>query len=408
MFKNLKISFFLAYKSIIRGNKGTLFLTILIMTLSFVNLIFTPALLFGMAKTMNQQSIDNIFGNIIIEPEEDENYLKQVSSLQNEIDNIPGVIGSSAHYLLGTIFNYDKNKNGKNIRTGSWSIKSIDIENEKRTTKICQTMVAGEYLEEKDRDKIILGIEISGGYDSKMKHKTLQGVKINDEVELIFSNGIRRKYKVKGIFDARDMQANSLAFITKKEAESILGLQNSASEIIIRIDQTGKEEQYIQEFRNIGIVKEEIKPWTEYTGMADSMLQSFNMIKVILTLIGVLVAGITIFIVIFVSVVNRKRQIGVLKAIGMKEKIIVNSYIFQALCYAFWGIIIGFLLMNFLIIPYFMKNPMSFPFGEVNLALNEKDLIVTGVSLITAAIIGSLIPSYRATKESILEAIWGN
>ena len=408
MFKNLKISFFLAYKSIIRGNKGTLFLTILIMTLSFVNLIFTPALLFGMAKTMNQQSIDNIFGNIIIEPEEDENYLKQVSSLQNEIDNIPGVIGSSAHYLLGTIFNYDKNKNGKNIRTGSWSIKSIDIENEKRTTKICQTMVAGEYLEEKDRDKIILGIEISGGYDSKMKHKTLQGVKINDEVELIFSNGIRRKYKVKGIFDARDMQANSLAFITKKEAESILGLQNSASEIIIRIDQTGKEEQYIQEFRNIGIVKEEIKPWTEYTGMADSMLQSFNMIKVILTLIGVLVAGITIFIVIFVSVVNRKRQIGVLKAIGMKEKIIVNSYIFQALCYAFLGIIIGFLLMNFLIIPYFMKNPMSFPFGEVNLALNEKDLIVTGVSLITAAIIGSLIPSYRAAKESILEAIWGN
>ena len=370
--------------------------------------MFTPALLFGMAETMNRQSIENIFSNITIEPEEDENYIKQVSSLQSEISNIPGVVGSSAHYLLGAIFNYDENKDSKDIRTGSWSIKSIDTEDEKRTTKIYQTMVAGEYLEEKDRDKIILGIEISGGYDSKMKHRTLRGVKIDDEVEVIFSNGVRREYKVKGIFDAKDMMANSFAFITKKEAESILGLQNRASEIIVKIDQTGKEEQYIQEFRNIGIVKEEIKPWTEYTGMADSMLQSFNMIKVILTLIGVLVAGVTIFIVIFVSVVNRKRQIGVLKAIGMKEKIIVNSYIFQALCYAFCGVIIGFLLMNFLIIPYFIENPMSFPFGEVNLALSNKDLIVTGVSLTVAAIIGSLIPSYRAAKESILDAIWGN
>ena len=81
-----------------RGNKGTLFLTILIMTLSFLNLMFTPALLFGMAETMNQQSIENIFGNIIIEPEEDETYIKRVSSLQNEVKNIPGVIGSSAHY----------------------------------------------------------------------------------------------------------------------------------------------------------------------------------------------------------------------------------------------------------------------------------------------------------------------
>ena len=408
MLNNIKISFFLAYKSITRGNKGTLSLTILIMTLSFLNLMFTPALLFGMAETMNQQSIDNIFGNIIIEPEEDEDHIKQVSSIQKEIDVIPGVVGSSAHYLLGAIFSYDEDKSGKGVNTGSWSIKSVDIENENRTTQIHQTMVSGEYLEETDRDKIILGIEISGGYESKMKHRTLKGVETGEDVKLVFSNGVQRTYEVKGIFDAKDMQANTMAFITEKEAESILGLQDRASEIIVKIDQVGKEDQYIQEFRKIGIVDEEIKPWTDYTGMADSMLTSFNMIKVILTIIGVLVAGVTIFIIIFVNVISKKRQIGVLKAIGMKENTIIRSYVFQALVYAFSGIVLGTLLMIFLILPYFMEAPMSVPLGDVNLALSSEDMIVAGVSLTAAAIIGSLIPSMRTAKETILDAIWGN
>ena len=408
MLNNIKISFFLAYKSITRGNKGRLSLTILIMTLSFLNLMFTPALLFGMAETMNQQSIDNIFGNIIIEPEEDENHIKQVSSIQKEIDVIPGVIGSSAHYLLGAIFSYDEDKSGKGVNTGSWSIKSVNVENENKTTQIHQTMVSGEYLEETDRDKIILGIEISGGYESKMKHRTLKGVETGEDVKLVFSNGVQRIYEVKGIFDAKDMQANTMAFITEKEAESILGVQDRASEIIIKIDQTGKEGRYIQEFRKIGIVDEEIKPWTDYTGMADSMLTSFNMIKVILTIIGVLVAGVTIFIIIFVNVISKKRQIGVLKAIGMKENTIIRSYVFQALVYSFSGIVLGTLLMTFLILPYFMDHPMSFPFGDVNLALSSEDMIVAGVSLTAAAIIGSLIPSMRTVKETILEAIWGS
>ena len=40
MLKNFKVSFFLAYKSIKGGDKGTLILTVMIMSLIFVNLVF--------------------------------------------------------------------------------------------------------------------------------------------------------------------------------------------------------------------------------------------------------------------------------------------------------------------------------------------------------------------------------
>ena len=41
--------------------------------------------------------------------------------------------------------------------------------------------------------------------------------------------------------------------------ESVLGVHNLASEIVVKIDETGNEQEYIKKFREIGIDKEEIK-----------------------------------------------------------------------------------------------------------------------------------------------------
>ena len=357
---------------------------------------------------MNEQAIKNIFSNIVIEPEEDENYIKQVKSIQTLVDATPGVMGSSAHYIVGAIFSYDKNEDGKDIKTNSRSIKSIDPKREKRVTKIHQTMVAGEYLEKNDRDKIILGKEISGGYGATFESESLGGVKVGNKIKIIYGNDIQREYEVKGIFNTKSINIDQMAFITEKEMKSVLGFHDGASEIIVRIEQTGQEEKYIKEFRKIGIVKEEIKPWTKYMGIVADITKSFNMISIILSVIGTIVAGITIFIVIYVSVVNRKRQIGILKAIGMREQIIIQSYILQALFYAILGISLGLILIYGLLVPYFIKNPLDFPMGWVSLAVTQNNLIISGICLIIAAIIGGLIPSWRGARQSILEAIWGS
>ena len=408
MLKNLKISFFLAYKSIVRGNKGTLSLTVLIMTLAFVNLIFISSIFMGIVVSMNEGAIENEFSNIVIEPGVDENYIKQVANMQSLIDSTPGVMGSAAHYVAGAIENFDENKDGKDIKSTSRPIKSINPENEKRVTKIHENMVAGEYLQKSDRDKIILGREISGGYEASLEEGMSIGVDVGDEIEVIFGNGVKRDYEVKGIFSTKNIGADQMIFITEKEMESVLGTHNMASEILVKIEQTGQEDKYIKEFRRIGITEEDIKPWTEYMGMVASVMGSFNMISGILGIIGAIVAGITIFIVIYVSVVNRRRQIGILKAIGMKEKIIINSYILQALFYAILGISLGMIIVFVLLVPYFLNNPLNFPMGWVSLAVTQNNLIISSVSLFVAALIGGFIPSWQGAKQSILDAIWGN
>ena len=116
--------------------------------------------------------------------------------------------------------------------------------------------------------------------------------------------------------------------------ESVLGIHDRASEIIIRTDDAYPEAYYIQELRKAGVELQDIRPYQDFIGLVLGLAQTFDIIKRIVLFIGLVVAGVTIFIVIFIATVSRKKQIGIMKAIGMKEGIIVASYIMLSLFYA--------------------------------------------------------------------------
>lgn len=402
---NIKAAFFLAYKTITRGNKGTLIMTILIMTLAYVNLIFISSVFGGIVEAINEQYIDNLYGNIVITPADDEIYIE--NRYANSINTIPGIMGSSAHYINNAVISYDENNNGKDIQKGKWTIKSINVEDEEIVTNISRSIIKGEYLENSDRNKIVIGKEIAGGQGGDLDHLSLGGVLVGDKIDVKFSNNIERTYTIKGIFSTKNTQADQMAFITKKEMESVLGVHNLSSEIIIKTAEKGQEEKYIEQIRRSGFYDEDIKTWEELTGFTSSASKSFTMISIILGVIGTIVAGITIFIIIFVSIVNKRKQIGILKAIGMNENTIILSFVMQAIFYAFIGIILGITIVLFIIRPFFINNPLDFPVGWVSLKITFDIIKISNISLIIAALIGGFIPAFRGTKESILDTIWG-
>ncbi|MDA3839993.1 MAG: FtsX-like permease family protein [Patescibacteria group bacterium] len=402
---NIKTAFFLAYTSIKRGNKGTLAMTILIMTLAYVNLVFISSVFGGIVEAINTQSIDNQYGNIVIEPAIDERYINNSSAMEL-ITTIPGVIGSSKHYLDSTIIKYDEKNDGKDIKSGRWLLKSINTEDEKSVTKIHESMIDGSFLKETDRDVIMIGKEVAGGYGGSLEHLSL-GVTVGDKIDVSFSNGIKRTYKVGGIFSTKSTQVDQTVFLTEKEMESVLKVHNQASEIIVKIEDIGNEDIYIGEIRKLGLQSEDIKKWSDLMGFTSSASKSFTMISIILGVIGTIVAGVTIFIIIFVSVVNKRKQIGILKAIGMKESTIVLYFVMQALFYGVIGVIFGASLILFVVRPYFISNPLDFPVGWVSLKVTFDIVRISNISLIVAALIGGFFPAYRGAKEDILKSIWG-
>jgi len=412
---NLKLALFLAFKSIIKGNRWALVLIILVMSLSFANLLLTPSILWGVTNTLNRQQIDTLYGNIVIDPPPTEHYLSRASLIEKKIEQIPGVTGVSAHLNSSAFIEYqwkEKDSPSDKGESGTWSVIGIDPTREIDVTTIHEHIIQGSYLDSNDRDEIVLGVEIAGGDRAQTaEFLRLQGVRIGDEVRLTYPNGVQREYRVKGIFQAKEMtQADRLAFVTKTEMASVMGRTvygDRASRILVRTGQGVTESQLIQEIRSLGI-DAEVRSWSEYGGAMGGIVSSFDVIASLIGTIGLVVAGIVMFIVIYINVINKKRQIGILRAIGIKRNVIVGSYLTQAIFYAILGIVFGGLLFGYGIQPYFELHPLDLPLGEVSLTVRALTISSAILGILTAAVLAGLIPVISITRQRIIQAIWGN
>jgi putative ABC transport system permease protein len=157
MFNNIKLSTFLAFRSMMKGNKSTLLLIIFIMSMVFVNLVFINSIFLGVTEATNNQVINSLYSNVVIEPKKDDKYISDVYSLEQKIKGVPGIVGISSQYVTGATLSY-KDKHG------TWALRSINPDDEMKVTTNHNYLIAGEYLSRLDENEILLGKEIAGGY----------------------------------------------------------------------------------------------------------------------------------------------------------------------------------------------------------------------------------------------------
>ena len=98
-----------------------------------------------------------------------------------------------------------------------------------------------------------MGREISGGFGATLEVQSLKGAHVGDEVTISYQNGVVRKYTIKGIYTTVFPLSDMSIFVTNKEMESVLGLHDRASEILIKTDESYSEDYYIDQLRRAGI-----------------------------------------------------------------------------------------------------------------------------------------------------------
>lgn len=322
MFEKFKVSLFLAYKYLTGGNKGITIFTIFILTLVFLQLVLFSAILGGATNRFNELMIDYQTGNIVIEPKEDTEYINDAHRLMSKINTLPEVTGVSARIKgVGKIIYEDKGVGA--------TVIGIDPLDENTVTKVGSAIVDGNFISKLDRGEIVLGREISGGYGALMESKSLGGVKVGDTVNLSIGS-VDREFRVKGIYTTLFFLVDSSAYINKKDMEDILHVEDKAHEIAIKLNPGEDEEEFRIKLMGIGI-NEEIRVWQEFAGIIEMLTRTISRISSILNLIGLLVAFVIIFVVIYINTINKRRQIGVQKAIGIGRNVIVASFVLQAI-----------------------------------------------------------------------------
>ena len=136
-------------------------------------------------------------------------------------------------------------------------------------------------------------------------------------------------------------------------------------------------------------------------------LDTFGLIDRIMRVLSLLVAAITVVIITYVDLANRRRQIGIERAIGIRSSAIVGSYVIKSVVTALVGTALGYLLFRFVLVPVVDRHPFPFPSGPVALLIVPETARWNVVILVAVAALAALIPAVRTVRMRILDAIWG-
>jgi putative ABC transport system permease protein len=410
MVRSLRVAAFMARKAFIRGNIGVTLLTVFILALVAMNLLFVPGLIDGLVDSANNKLINTYSSHLVIEAGglKEQNYkINHVEDLITEVESIDGVAAATARNSVGALIQH-KDVAGQE-RQITCMIYGIMPQREEKVFDVRDWLVEGSYLDDRDRDQILLGIQLAGSDqpDLELYSRSLRHVHAGDKVTVTYNNGFVRQYTVKGIFRTGFIQTDLQAQVSELEYESIIpGSHGTASGINVRLEDGANPKEVM---RRIAMFNDTVdfQTWQENAGIVNSMTTSFQLINRILDVVNALVAGITIFIVTYVDVVNKRRQIGIQRAIGIKNRAIMYSYLIRALCYVVVGLIIAVLLFIYVVMPFEAEHPFYFAFGAVYLTLGNAILVRTSLLLLAVSMVASLIPVLLTIRIKILDAIWG-
>jgi putative ABC transport system permease protein len=133
-------------------------------------------------------------------------------------------------------------------------------------------------------------------------------------------------------------------------------------------------------------------------------LQSFAIINMVSLIVSIIITTVVLFIVITIKTLNSRKQIGILKAIGVDKEVIMHNYGFQVIILGVLGIILGILITSGLA-AYMAYNPIVTPEWSATMYLTPMDLITNSVILFFAAIIAGYVPAYQVSREDIQTAM---
>lgn len=192
------------------------------------------------------------------------------------------------------------------------TVYGIDPEDEAFVTGVEGAVISGgEFLSRPDSGEVILGREVSGGFDALMESRSLGGVEVGDTVELTVS-GRTREFRVKGIYTTLYFMADAGgAYISRADMEDMLDIEGRdfAQEIAVKTTAGTDEYEIRNELLSLGI-RENIRTWHEFAGILRLIENTLGLVRNIMNAIGLLIAFVIIFVVIYVNIVNKKRQIG--------------------------------------------------------------------------------------------------
>lgn len=412
--RNISVGWFLAKRDIRRANTWTTFLIVAVMTFTFLNLVVVSGILIGIIQGSEDAQKRYAIGDIIISSFLNRSYIEQTPQLVDIIKTIPGYKNHTVRYGGSAFVQSDYRSTiapGEKRNGANGSLLGIDPIQEEKFSGISKFVIRGSYLNKEDQNSILIGKNLLYEFTpiEAPGFQTLKNVEVGSRLKISVGN-ISKEYFVKGIISSKVDEFDTSIVALDSEVRKLTGRGDlNAGTIAIQL-LPGTDLAFAKNFLLNNNVDQYARVQTAeeaFPKFLKDIKQTFGILGNAISGIGLVVASITIFIVIFVNAITRRRYIGILKGIGINRNAILYSYVYQAVIYALLGVTFGMILTFGFIKPYFVVNPIDFPFSDGILVATLPGTIWRGVILLITTMIAGYIPAKIVIKQNTLSAILG-
>jgi lipoprotein-releasing system permease protein len=269
-----------------------------------------------------------------------------------------------------------------------------------------------EFLDSDDYGGIVLG----GSLAAKLEARVLDTLTVMSPVgmeqaltQIVTPKTL--KFVVRGIYDSNNRDYDKLySFISLAKSQSLYDLGSSANGLELRLDDIDNSEDVKTQLSGVLGSGMRVNSWYDLHEDLYSVMQVERWTAFIILSLIIAVASFSIIGSLTMTVMEKRRDIGILKAMGTPNSSIVKIFMIEGLLIGiygtFFGSILG-LLVCLLQIRYklFPLDTMVYSIDALPIDIRYTDYIYVSICAMLLAFLASLYPALRAARQEPIKAI---
>ena len=223
---------------------------------------------------------------------------------------------------------------------------------------------------------------------AKAKH-----IKIGDKLEIL-----NHEFRVTGIVAPGK---GARKFLEIGALQDLTGSKDKASIFYLKLDDTANADAVVDEIKHVPGMERYIAYSMNYylSMLSPNNYPGLGTFLNVVILISVTIGFIVIFQAMYTAVMERTREIGILKSIGASRFYIVNVILRETLMLAIGGILLG------IAISLAARSGIAHRIPTLRVVVTGGWILKTTIIAIVGAMLGALYPAYRAAQKDPIEAL---
>jgi lipoprotein-releasing system permease protein len=275
------------------------------------------------------------------------------------------------------------------------TVIGADPETQDRVTPVTKNLIGGHYRGLQS-EEIVIDYELARDLN----------VSTGDRIRLTSSTGTVEAFTIAGIYSQG--QGRGSAYITLRTAQSLYGLGTAVNAILVKVVDIFRADEVAARIRSL--LPYEARSWIQEFPQFLSTLQMQTASAYLISGFSLVASAFAIASILIVSVLQKSKQIGILKSMGARQRQILRAFVLEGLGIALVGSSAGAAVgISIVYLLSLIEQPVTRvgqpPEQLFPVAILPFYIALTMLAATAATVLAALLPARRAARLNPVDVI---